>query len=183
MILAFSLFILFASKSHKKSFIFSIFILIILIYSYINACFNFHNYIYPLKPLFRYLTYLMVLSISYIYLKENKVFRLFSILVFIEILLALYQILAFGIDRPRGTLQNNNTLMYLIVLLFSLNIAWKNNFIVCFFSMYICHTRWSWRLYLYNDLSCFLYNIFCRYKIQKKNINSATFGFNNWSFF
>lgn len=79
--------------------------------------------IYPLKPIIRYLSYLMIFYLFYSLPFSFKSFlRVYGFLIGVQFAVAIFEFVILNDDRPNGTLQNNNHIMYVLAIFFAINL-------------------------------------------------------------
>lgn len=119
--------------------VFSFLVLLIIIYGYLNAAYRHNEYIFQIIPATRYISYILIaIAVYSLRININSVYKIFLYAILFQILLAVAQRLIFGISRPYGTLINNNHLVYLVGIFFTISLLYYKNYrnsVVSFFSM------------------------------------------------
>jgi hypothetical protein len=89
---------------------------------------------YPIQPIVRYLSYLMVFYIFYTLPFSSKTFlRVYGGLILIQFVVAVFEFVVLNDDRPNGTLQNNNHIMYVLAIFFAINLFYYQRKFVSIF--------------------------------------------------
>jgi len=92
---------------------------LVLFVSYAIVYVRYGEVLYQVKPILRYLSYFAVFGFVYIKgVGDRFLYALFSFMVFFQVPVIFFQYFRLGLDRPYGTLLNNNHLMYLLALYF-----------------------------------------------------------------
>ncbi|PWW81199.1 hypothetical protein CR164_11710 [Prosthecochloris marina] len=104
-------------------------LVILLLINVINVTLNYSYPIHAIKASFRYLAYFVLFIACYnANIRGDLFYRLFTILLYIQIPFVLYEAYVIGESRPHGLLGNGNHLSYLIVVYCIISLVYYKNY-------------------------------------------------------
>jgi hypothetical protein len=129
----FFLLLVFKLKLPKYLLLYSSLFFVLIGYAFINATLIHGEPLYTIRGVIRYFSYFAIfILVYYSKISFKQIFQLYTLIVLIESILAIFQFLLLGKERPSGTFINSNHFSYFLVPYFSILLIVYKKYIPAF---------------------------------------------------